>query len=154
MIEFLENLSLPVYIAFAVIGIIIVMAIIGYFMEKNQKAKEENSKRTVIDNPSIEDSINDINTIKETTPINEEKNMEENQNVAYIPNASFITQTVDNSFENINEQPKVQETYDFNSNINNSFNTIPTEENTDNSVNNKIEVIDFGSTNDVKIDNQ
>lgn len=131
MIDFFSNLSWPVFIIFVVLGIIIIMAIIGYFMEQQQLQKEEKNKRVVLDNPLDKQETN-VTSI----PQPEEKKEEY---------ASFFTTPIENNIETTNNEI-IENNNEIIPNINSEVKEEIQEEN-------KIEVIDFGSTKDIEIDN-
>lgn len=161
MLDFLENLSGPAFIIVSIIIIILCMAVIGYFMEKNQKAKEERDKRAYIDNKvKIEQETTQVvEEPKTETTISINEPVQQDSNMAFIPNPNntFFNQTQpmeqNTPTEQINNNPFTMSNEQLNQN--NVQNTqINNNENTNNEVvENKIEVIDFGSTSDVKIDN-
>ena len=94
----LDILSGPVYIVVAIIAVILIMAVIGYFLEK-AKIEKENKERIVV--------VSDNNTTEEpieiTVPIVEEP-------VAKIELAPIVPPPV---MEMVNEEPEVVNVIDF-----------------------------------------
>lgn len=81
MIEFFRDiLSGPIYIIVAVIAIILIMAIIGFLMERKKLEKEQKEKVAVINNQNIVPPINPIT-------VQEESKIETNINNGQIPSS-------------------------------------------------------------------
>lgn len=78
---FRDVLDGPLYIIVAIISIILIMAILGFIMEKKKLAKEAQDKITTVDLPKNTGPVNvtNSNSNPEIKPVNEEIPKEEKQ---------------------------------------------------------------------------
>lgn len=75
---FRDVLDGPLYIIVAIVAIILIMAIIGFIMEKKKLAKEAQDKIATVDLPKSTGPVNVTNNKKpETIPVYEEMPKEE-----------------------------------------------------------------------------
>ena len=134
MIHFFRDiLDGPLYIALVVICIILIMAIIGFIMDRKKLEKEENEKRVVVGG---------------TTPMEPVRTRE----VVLNTNMNEKVETIPNPFTNPENDLKREETFTIDSaNVQVDETVVDNKEET--KVEDVAEVIDFGSTKDVEIDN-
>lgn len=76
---FRDVLDGPLYIIVAIISIILIMAILGFIMEKKKLAKEAQDKITTVDLPKNTGPVNVTNSNPEIKPVSEEIPKEEKQ---------------------------------------------------------------------------
>lgn len=128
MIEFFRDfLDGPIYFVVAVISIVLIMAIIGYLMEKKKLEQEEKNKRVTIDIAPIEE-------------------VEVREQVVVDSNIGINVQSVPNTMISQSEQVS-------NSDVIESVNQeVIEEKQIDSAPQPAIQVIDFGSTSSVDIE--
>lgn len=136
MIHFFRDvLDGPLYLVLVVVCIILIMAIIGFIMEQKRLEKEEKEKIVVVNG---------------TTPIEPVRTRE----VVLNTNTDINVETIPNSLTNPEVEEIKQEqsfTIDSSSNrVNETEDNVKIEEV---KVEDIAEVIDFGSTKDVNVDN-
>lgn len=134
MIHFFRDiLDGPLYIALVVVCIILIMAIIGFIMDRKKLEKEENEKRVVVGG---------------TTPMEPVRTRE----VVLNTNMDEKVETIPNPLTNPESDLKREETFTIDSsNVQVDETVVDSKEET--KVEDVAEVIDFGSTKDVEIDN-
>lgn len=134
MIHFFRDiLDGPLYIALVVVCIILIMAIIGFIMDRKKLEKEENEKRVVVGG---------------TTPMEPVRTRE----VVLNTNMDEKVETIPNPLTNPESDLKREETFTIDSsNVQVDETVVDNKEET--KVEDVAEVIDFGSTKDVEIDN-
>lgn len=140
MIPFFRDiLDGPLYFIVLVISIILIMAIIGFIMERKQLEKQEKEKRVVVGSP---------------TPIEPVKTREVVLNTKEEPKAmKHQTHTQDHINNNTIDVSMNQDTMHNRSDVqvNKKAAKDKQEEVKEENV---VQVIDFGSTKDVKVDNK
>lgn len=134
MIHFFRDiLDGPLYIALVVVCIILIMAIIGFIMDRKKLEKEENEKRVVVGG---------------TTPMEPVRTRE----VVLNTNMDEKVEMIPNPLTNPESDLKREETFTIDSsNVQVDETVVDNKEET--KVEDVAEVIDFGSTKDVEIDN-
>lgn len=134
MIHFFRDiLDGPLYIALVVVCIILIMAIIGFIMDRKKLEKEENEKRVVVGG---------------TTPMEPVRTRE----VVLNTNMDEKVEMITNPLTNPESDLKREETFTIDSsNVQVDETVVDNKEET--KVEDVAEVIDFGSTKDVEIDN-
>ena len=136
MIHFFRDiLDGPLYIALVVICIILIMSIIGFIMDRKKLEKEENEKRVVVGGITPMDPVRTREVVL-NTDTNTDTNVEIISNPLTNPENNLPKEeifTIDSSNVQVDETvvDEISET----------------------KVEDVAEVIDFGSTKDVDIDN-
>lgn len=159
MISFFRDfLNGPIYIIAVIICIILIMAIIGFIMERKKLEKEEQEKKVTIDvatqvervMPTIQPAVTPVEPVvtKVEPVITREVVLNGN-----IENS----QTIPNPLTNPETELKRDTTFTLNSNDVKVEEVVVANNNANNMVESKVEdvanVIDFGSTEDIKIEN-
>ena len=135
MIHFFRDiLDGPLYLIVAVVCIILIMAIIGFIMERKKLEKEEKEKKVVVDG---------------TTPIEPVRTRE----VVLNTNTLVKVETIPNPLTNPEEDMKREQTFTIDSSNVQVSETEVEESKEEVKTEDVVEVIDFGSTKDVSIDN-
>ena len=135
MIHFFRDiLDGPLYLIVAVVCIILIMAIIGFIMERKKLEKEEKEKKVVVDG---------------TTPIEPVRTRE----VVLNTNTLVKVETIPNPLTNPEEDIKREQTFTIDSSNVQVSETEVEESKEEVKTEDVVEVIDFGSTKDVSIDN-
>ena len=165
MISFFRDfLDGPIYIVAVIICVILIMAIIGFIMERKKFEKEEQEKRVTVERTApVESVITPVEpvvtpvepVISPIEPVVTKMEPVEVREVV-LNNPIENTQTIPNPLTNPETELKRDQTFTLNSNdvkveevvvANNNANVGETR------VEDVATVIDFGSTEDIKIEN-
>jgi len=118
MIEFFRDvLSGPLYIFTAILSIILIMAIIGFIMERKKLEKEEIERIAIVDTTNNINSINNVNNINNDANISNDifvsNNSEISNNVEISPQFVSTMESAQNNNISDDDIPILDDTISF-----------------------------------------